>query len=290
MSAAACGANALAVPRFEPLTSVDDPRFEPYRDLRDRDARAPHQHGGHEGAFIAEGEVVLRVLAERAPARVRSVLLLEKRRATLEDALARLGPDVPVYLAPERVMSEVVGFPIHRGILALGARGPEVSAEALLAGLAAAPRSLVVGVCGVTNHDNVGGIFRNAAAFGASAVLLDGASCDPLYRKAIRVSVGAALAVPFARGGTEQALVTALEHAGYTVFALTPRGAEDVATLTSAPPRAALVLGAEGEGLAEGTIARARGLRIGMAPGWDSLNVAVASGVALHRLSHRALV
>lgn len=268
------------VPLYETLASASDPRFEPYRDLRDRDARAQ----GYEGSFIAEGEVVLRVLLARAPERVRSVLLLEKRQPVLAEALAALGPDVPVYCAPTSVMSEVVGFPIHRGVLALASRGPAREASELLAGLPSS--SLVVGVCGVTNHDNVGGIFRNAAAFGGGAVLLDGASCDPLYRKAIRVSVGASIAVPFARGGSELDLVRGLLGSGYAVFALTPRGELDVTALDarSVPERAALVVGAEGTGLAPETMALARGLRVTMAPGWDSLNVAVACGIGLHAL------
>ena len=268
------------MPRPEPLDSAADPRFAPYRDLRDRDARAE----GHEGRFIAEGEVVLRVLLARAPERVRSVLLLDKRRGGLDDALGALGPEVPVYTAPEAGMSAVVGFPIHRGVLALASRGPSRARRELLAGLPAS--SLVVGVCGVTNHDNVGGIFRNAAAFGADAVLLDGASCDPLYRKAIRVSVGASIAVPFARGGAELDVARGLLEAGYAVFALTPRGELDVVALgpEDVPPRSALVVGAEGTGLAAETMALARGLRVTMAPGWDSLNVGVACGIGLHAL------
>lgn len=258
---------------FVPLASQDDPRFEPYRELRDRDVR------GRDGSFIVEGEVVLRVLLARHPERVRSVLILDKRRDKLADALVALPDDVPVYLASEAVMSEVVGFPIHRGILALAAREEPEDAAALLARL---EPGVVLGVCGVTNHDNVGGIFRNAAAFGARAVLFDKPTCDPLYRKAIRVSVGATLAVPFAQVEDEAAMLAALEAANYTVFGLTPRGSIDVASLPALGPRVALLLGAEGTGLSDATLARVTGLSIRMAPGWDSLNVAASSAVALH--------
>lgn len=264
---------------FVPLASPDDPRFEPYRELRDRDVR------GRDASFIVEGEVVLRVLLARNPERVRSVLILDKRRDKLADALVALADDVPVYLASEAVMSEVVGFPIHRGILALASRAEPEDANALLARL---EPGVVLGVCGVTNHDNVGGIFRNAAAFGARAVLFDKPTCDPLYRKAIRVSVGATLAVPFAQVEDEAAMLAALEAANYTVFGLTPRGTVDVAALPPLGPKVALVLGAEGTGLSEATLARVTGLSIRMAPGWDSLNVAASSAVALHACASRA--
>ena len=118
-------------------------------------------------------------------------------------------------------MDAVVGFHIHRGVLAAGRRA-EPTAEALLADLPA--QALVVGLCGIANHDNMGGLFRNAAAFGADAVLIDDDCCDPLYRKAIRVSVGAALTTPFARAGSAAELADRLVAAGFEVLALSPRG------------------------------------------------------------------
>jgi tRNA G18 (ribose-2'-O)-methylase SpoU len=121
------------------------------------------------------------------------------------------------------------------------------------------------------------------AAFGTDAILLDRGSCDPLYRKAIRVSVGASLIVPFARGGTGGDLVDALLAAGFTVMALSPGGAEPLESCRRGR-RMALLLGAEGPGLPPEILARARSVRIPMAPGFDSLNVATASGIALHHL------
>ena len=175
-------------------------------------------------------------------------------------------------------MGAVAGFPIHRGVMAVGLRGPDPSPDDLVP----PGPALLVGLVGLANHDNVGGIFRNAAAFGADAVLLDAGTCDPLYRKAIRVSAGTSLTVPFGRLPTGDALLALCERRALTPLALTPRG-EDIAALPPLP-RALLLLGAEGPGLPEALMARARRVAIPMAPGVDSLNVAVAGAVALHRL------
>jgi tRNA G18 (ribose-2'-O)-methylase SpoU len=239
--------------------------------------------GGRADGFIAEGEVVLRVLlGVGARARAASLLVAERRLARLGPLIETLDDAIPVYAASQAVMDAVVGFPIHRGILAHGRRPPDPGAAALLTGLPA--RTLVLALFGVSNHDNIGGIFRNAAAFGAGAVLLDAACCDPLYRKAIRVSVGASLRVPFARLGAGEDAVALLEAAGFTALALSPAAAESVAGLAR-PERAALLLGAEGPGLPPALLARARTVGIRMAAGWDSLNVAAASAIALHELT-----
>jgi tRNA G18 (ribose-2'-O)-methylase SpoU len=145
---------------------------------------------------------------------------------------------------------------------------------------------MMLALVGVANHDNMGGLFRNAAAFGADAVLLDATCCDPLYRKAIRVSVGAALKVPFARLPPDEDIVAVLERAGFTPLALTPGGFERLPALAR-PDRVALLLGAEGPGLPANIMARARRVTIPMAAGWDSLNVAAASAIALHELTRR---
>jgi tRNA G18 (ribose-2'-O)-methylase SpoU len=258
-----------------PVDDPRDPRIEPYRAVRERDLI------GRQGRFIAEGEVVLRVLLARSRFRVESVLVSEKR-AGVGGVLAEVPPRVPVYVVPQAAMSEVAGFAIHRGLLAVGRREPMASAAELLRN--AAPVATVLGLVGLANHDNVGGVFRNAAAFGADAVLLDETSCDPLYRKAIRVSVGAALITPFSRGGTAGDLVGALKEAGFEVVALSPAGAQPIASYRRAP-RTALLLGAEGAGLPPALLARTRTVRIGMAAGFDSLNVATASGIALHHVT-----
>ena len=259
-----------------PITAPDDPRIEPYRAVRERDLV------GREHRFIAEGEVVLRVLLRQSRFAVESLLLAENRVAGLGDALASLPPEVSVYTANRAVMDSIVGFPIHRGVLAVARRAPMPSVEALLAKLP--EKALVVGLVGLANHDNVGGIFRNAAAFGAEAVLLDRETCDPLYRKAIRVSVGGALIVPFTRIASAQAMVEALRGAGFDVISLSPSGRELLSQVRLSP-RTALLLGAEGPGLPAEVLGRTRSVSIPMSGGFDSLNVATTSGIALHHLA-----
>ncbi|NIX76623.1 TrmH family RNA methyltransferase [Microvirga terricola] len=258
------------------ISDSDDPRIEAYRAVRERDLV------GREHRFVAEGEVVLRVLARQSRFAPESLLLAENRVDSLRDILANLPSDVPVYTANRAVMDAIVGFPIHRGILAVVRRAPLPPVEELLARLP--ERALVVGLVGLANHDNVGGIFRNAAAFGADAVLLDSETCDPLYRKAIRVSVGGALVVPFTRAPSADAMVQALVEAKFDVIALSPSGKETLARLERSP-RAALLLGAEGPGLPADLLARTRTVSIPMSGGFDSLNVATTSGIALHHLA-----
>ena len=240
---------------------------------------------GRARGFIAEGEVVLRVLLGPASrCRAASLLIAEQRLARLAPLLAQAPPDAPIYAARQAVMDAIVGFPIHRGILAHGVRPPDPGAVALLTGLGA--RAVVLVLFGIANHDNMGGLFRNAAAFGADAVLLDTDCCDPLYRKAIRVSVGAALAMPFTRLSPGADAVALLREAGFTPLALSPAGETALADLER-PERAAVLLGAEGPGLPAAVLARCRSVAIAMAAGWDSLNVAVAGALVLHELARQ---
>lgn len=260
------------MPQVIRIDDADDPRLEPYREVRERDLV------GRRGLFVAEGRVVLEKAVAAQAGAIASVLVAEARLEGLADVLAGLPDETPVYAASQAAMDAVVGFPIHRGILAIGRRMERDAAE-LLAGLPA--RALVVGLVGIANHDNMGGVFRNAAAFGADAVLLDPTCCDPLYRKAIRVSVGAALTVPFARSDDPLAL---LARAGFETVALSPRGEDEIGDL-AAGPRVAALFGAEGPGLPEAVLSRARRVRIAMAGGFDSLNVATTSGIVLHHLA-----
>ncbi len=277
-------ANSCGAMMMFSVTDADDPRIADYRAVRERDLV------GRQGRFMLEGEVVLRLLVPRLDRegatplghRISSLLLSEPQAARLADLIAAVPASVPVYVATQAVMDRVVGFPIHRGILALGVARMAPVAEEELAALG--PRALVVAVAGITNHDNMGGIFRNAAGFGADLVLLDAASCDPLYRKAIRVSVGASLIVPFARMGSLSAMMAALEAADVDVVALSPAGREPLSRLVR-PPRVAALFGTEGPGLPETVLARARTVAIPMAPGFDSLNVATTSGIVLHHLT-----
>jgi tRNA G18 (ribose-2'-O)-methylase SpoU len=263
-----------------PITDPDDPRIEAYRSVRERDLV------GRQHRFVAEGEVVLRVLLSRPRIMIDSLLLAESRVDSLSDALAALPPETPVYTANRTVMDEIVGFPIHRGILAIAQRPPLPLAADLLSRLP--ENALVVGLIGLANHDNVGGIFRNAAAFGANAVLLDQETCDPLYRKAIRVSVGGALVVPFTRTPSASTMVEALKAASFDVIALSPSGNEILSQVRPSG-RTALLLGAEGPGLPPDLLARTRTVSIPMSGGFDSLNVATTSGIALHHLTRTSV-
>ena len=253
-----------------------DPRVAPYTSIRERDLV------GREGRFIVEGKVVLDVLFSAGRFDMESALVLENRLDGLSGTLAKAPQHLPVYIASATVMDAIAGFHIHRGILALGRKRLPETVGALLAGLPS--RAMVVVLVGISNHDNVGSIFRNAAAFGADAVLLDPTCCDPLYRKAIRVSVGAALKVPFAFGKDVDATDHQLAEAGFDRFALSPRGGVDI-KVVARPGRAALYLGTEGEGLPIRLLDRLTSVRIAMAPGFDSLNVAAASAVALHHFA-----
>jgi tRNA G18 (ribose-2'-O)-methylase SpoU len=267
------------VPSIVTINDPADPRIAAFREVRERDLV------GRDGHFIAEGEVVLRVLLGVARHAAVSLLVAEKRLPALAPLLANLPDAIPVYRARQEVLDGIVGFPIHRGILALGRRAALTGAAALLD--RSGPRALVLVLCGIANHDNIGGIFRNAAAFGADAVLLDRDCCDPLYRKAIRVSVGATLIVPFARLDPAADPLDLLVRHGFEPIALSPAGATPLAEL-GRPARAAVLLGSEGHGLPAALLARARTVRIPMASGFDSLNVATASGIVLHHLAAAA--
>ena len=165
-----------------PVTIVDaaDSRIAEFREIRERDLT------GRQGRFIAEGTVVLRMLAQahrRGTFAAEKILLLANRAAGVADILAEFPDDVPVYIAEAETLDGIVGFHLHRGVLALGRKlSPETS---LLDRLP--EQALVIAGCGISNHDNAGSMFRNAAAFKADAIFLDETSCDPLYRKALRV-------------------------------------------------------------------------------------------------------
>jgi len=188
------------------IDDPDDSRIASYRCVREKDL------SGREGLFVAEGKVVLSVLFAARRFEVESVLLLENRVAGMRETLAAMPEGTPVYVASQDIIDRIAGFHLHRGVLALGRRRTGERFSELVASLP--EKALVVALVGISNHDNVGAIFRNAAAFGADAVILDETSCDPLYRKAIRVSVGAALKVPFVQGGAADAMIAALDEAG----------------------------------------------------------------------------
>lgn len=257
-----------------------DPRIAGFVSIKERDLT------GRQDRFIAEGTVVLRMLAAAHHSGrgigAEAILLLENRVAGLTELLVRFPEDVPVYVADARVFDAVAGFNMHRGVLAIGRRDRMPGRDALIAGLPGS--SLVLAACGISNHDNMGSLFRNAAAFGIDAVLMDQSCCDPMYRKAIRVSVGSVLALPFAREGTAAELIERLKAAGFSIWGLSPRGETDIADITP-ELRTALLVGTEGEGLPATVLSAVRTARIRQRAGLDSLNVAMAAGIALHQVA-----
>jgi tRNA G18 (ribose-2'-O)-methylase SpoU len=261
-----------------PIDDPADPRVAAYLDIGERDLT------GRQGRFVAEGKVVLGALLSSGRFEAESALVLQGRLPGLREILRKAPADFPVYLASGAVMDAIAGFPIHRGILAIGRRHTDTDAGQLLAALPR--RALVLVLIGIANHDNVGAIFRNAAAFGAGAVFLDSTRCDPLYRKAIRVSTGSVLYLPYAFFDDMEAFATGLAASGFEAFALAPRGTTDL-RLAPRGERTALYFGAEGAGLPDSLLARMKTLRIAMTEEFDSLNVAAASAVALHHFFQR---
>lgn len=280
---AACGMMSAGM-QIECIDDPADPRVAEYRELKDAELRR------RLGLFVAESRAVVRRLLTSG-FRTRSVLLTPPALASLRAALEGVDASFSVYLTTHDVARAVVGYDFHRGCVALGERGRPLDLDALLVG--PEPR-VVVGLEDVSNPDNVGSVFRNARAFGADGVVLSAACADPLYRKAIRVSMGAALVTPFAHLADWADGLARLRATGYAIVALTPHpSAVDIALLGTRLPvasRVALLLGAEGHGLRPETREAADlEVRIPMVPGEDSLNVSTAAGIALHRLGYRAI-
>lgn len=255
------------------IADPTDPRLEQYRNVRERDLVSRDKH------FIAEGKVVLNVLLTSHAFQAESVFVLESRLAGLTALLETVGYELPIYVVDTAVMDQIAGFSVHRGILAIGRHKND--AENVLS---FGDNALVVVLAGLSNHDNVGAIFRNAAAFQADAVLLDEMSCDPLYRKALRVSVGAVLKVPFVKAGTLNQIADQLIANNFMLAALSPSGTQSITQIPKSGRRA-LILGTEGDGLPQSLLNRLSAWTIPMAHDFDSLNVATASGIALFHAS-----
>ena len=254
-----------------------DPRLDDYRIVRDPDLVR------HRGLFIGEGRRVVRLLLTQSRFPLRSVLVTDTARQVLDDLLAA-HEELPVYEVPADWMTHVAGVHIHQGCLALGERVATPPWREL-----AARATRLLALESVGNPDNVGGVFRNALAFGVDGVLLGPGCADPLYRKAIRTSLGASLRVPYAEVAEWPSTLLELSRDGWAVLGATPSvtapalGA--VAPSIDGRPTT-IVLGHEGDGLTAETLAACDMLaRIPMAPGADSLNVAAAAAVVLYELS-----
>lgn len=252
-----------------------DPRLDPFRRVGDPVWLA------REGLFVAEGRLVVQRLLASARYDVASILVTPAARDALAPALAAAPCDVFVCDGP--TLHTITGFNFHRGCLAL-ARRPQAAPLSTLQGA----RRLVA-LEGVGNPDNVGGMFRTASALGAGGILLDGASADPFYRKAIRTSMAATLLVPWVRDDTWPGALAELRAHGFIVAALTPgvpsSTLAEFAAQLSATDRVVVMVGAEGPGLSDAALRMADArVRIPIDPSVDSLNVVVAAGIALERL------
>jgi tRNA G18 (ribose-2'-O)-methylase SpoU len=263
------------------VIDVDDPadhRLDDFRDLNSVDRRPDLPTG--KGLVIAEGVLVAqRMLASRFTPH--ALLGTDRRLAELSAELAEAAPEVPYYRASAEVMATVVGFHLNRGVLA-AARRP---AELALTEVCATARTIAV-LEGVNDHENLGSIFRNAAGLGVDAVVFGLGCADPLYRRAVRVSMGHALLVPFARAERWPADLYLLRDNGFRLVSMTPqRTAEPLAAAMAGlvDERVAILVGAEGPGLSEQALrAGDHRVRIPMARGTDSLNVATAAALAFY--------
>jgi tRNA G18 (ribose-2'-O)-methylase SpoU len=273
------------------ITDPVDERLADYVSLTDVALRSRHEPDA--GLYIAESSSVIRRALE-AGHRPRSFLMADRWLESMSDVLeaSGAGPDgsVPVYVGDSDVVNEVAGFNVHRGALASMHRPALSSAGELIRGLGAGARTVVV-LEDIVDHTNVGAIFRSVAALGADAVLVSERCADPLYRRSVRVSMGGVFQVPWTRLTDWDSGMSDLRLHGFTVAALALTDAAvplgDFAS--DRPPRVALVLGAEGDGLSVTAISGADVVvRIPMTGGVDSLNVAAASAVALWALRHSA--
>ncbi|KUF14094.1 MULTISPECIES: TrmH family RNA methyltransferase [Streptomyces] len=260
------------------IDDPDDPRLSDYTGLTDVELRRKREPA--EGLFIAEGEKVIR-RAKLAGYEMRSMLLSAKWVDVMRDVIDEV--PAPVYAVSPDLAERVTGYHVHRGALASMQRKPLPTAEELLQ-----RHRRVVVMEAVNDHTNIGAIFRSAAALGMDAVLLSPDCADPLYRRSVKVSMGAVFSVPYARLGSWPRGLDGVREAGFNLLALTPD--EKARTLDEAAPhrmdRVALMLGAEGEGLSrQALVAADEWVRIPMAHGVDSLNVGAAAAVAFYAVA-----
>jgi tRNA G18 (ribose-2'-O)-methylase SpoU len=264
------------------ITDLDDRRLDQYRHLTDAEARRSLE--AEHGVFVVEGPMAIERLLH-SDHRVRSLLLLASQARRLAPALA--GQDVPVYVGSREVLAATAGFDVHRGALAIAERPALLEIEEVLRS------ALLLAVLeGLTDPENLGAIARSARALGVDALLLDPTCADPLYRRAVRVSMGAILDLAWTRLSPWPQGLARLRAAGFTLVALTP--APDAVPIdelvVSAPARPlALLLGTEGPGLSEAALAACDvRVRIPIQAGVDSLNVGHAAAIAFHLLGRRS--
>jgi len=259
------------MPDFIRIESLDDPRVAHYALIGDQAQLLER------GLFVAEGRLVVRRLIELQQWSIESILVTAPAAESLVDILPLTG--APIYLAGQEVMNNLVGFNIHRGCLAIGRRPPTPTLDRIAAG----PLARVLVLEGVNNPDNVGGLFRSGAAFGVELIVLGPDCGDPLYRKAIRTSMGASLFVPFVQAPQWPGAIRDLRADGFTVVALTPH--RQAAPIEEVFPHSklALLVGSEGSGLTpEAMQAATLRIRIPTTAAVDSLNVTTAASIAMY--------
>jgi tRNA G18 (ribose-2'-O)-methylase SpoU len=254
------------------ITSLDDPRTAEYRNLRDRALRG-------ENLFIAEGDLVVRRLLE-SEYEVESLFVSDEQA----ERFAAADIAMRVYVADRKLMVDIVGFPFHRGVMAIGRRRPPVAIESVMNDLEANAR-LTFLVCPETAQaENLGMVFRSAAAFGVDAVLLGPKTCDPLCRRALRVSMGGSLCLPLVRSeNLAEDLRTLRSRWGMRIAAAVLADDAELLPEVDWPPRVGLMLGNEFDGLSDEWLALCdQKITIPMAPGSDSLNLGVAASVFIY--------
>jgi tRNA G18 (ribose-2'-O)-methylase SpoU len=262
------------------VTDATDPRLADYVGLTD--VRLRRSMEAEHGLFIAEGKkVISRAIAAGYP--VRSLLVSREKLDTIADVAASC--QAPLYVLPSEVAEQLTGYHVHRGALASMQRLP----LSPVAGILAPARRIVV-LEDIVDHANVGAVFRCVAALGFDAVLLAPRCADPLYRRSVKVSMGAVLAVPYTRLQDWRAGLADLRAAGFRLLALTPDpaaiGVGELADSIAPSDKIALLVGGEGDGLSGRWLAAAdQAVRIPMSRGIDSLNVAAAAAIACYLLS-----
>jgi tRNA G18 (ribose-2'-O)-methylase SpoU len=268
---------------LEYVTGAGDPRLSDYTRLRDVELRKSLE--AERGLFLAEGEkVIRRAIAAGYP--IRSILTTHRWLTSLSDVLG----DATVYVVSDEVMTGIAGFPVHRGALASMERLPLPPVEALLT--KGAGRLLVLE--DLVDHANVGAIFRSAAALGVDGIVLSPRCADPLYRRAVKVSMGAVFSIPYARMDDWFEGLTRLRKAGFQTLALTPDQEATPLDAVEMSDRVALLLGSEGDGLSSHWLEEADRVvcipmsAAAMAAGVDSLNVVAAAAIACHGLMRSA--
>ena len=260
------------------IESPDDPRLDPYRDLKQPASR-------RQETFIAEGEkLVLRLVASRC--QIESILCTVAARERLRQSLPS---EVPVYVTSTPVISGLIGFKFHRGVLACGVRPPQRSLDSICDADSLSQRSLIVLCPEIRDPANLGTIIRTAAAFGASGLVAGREGTDPFSRRVLRTSMGSVLQLPIVQSDDWIFVLNSLHRAKFESIAAVLDPAAEPLAAARRPPRVALVFGNEAEGLPAELVGLCqRRVTLPMAEGVDSLNVAVAAGIVLHHFTHHS--